>query len=173
MAERLHENLSLWYLDFNQQCSTQTYFNYTRKFCITMRGQTLSKRLQFALKHANWFILWWNAEYASPDPLLLHAKSLLSCPTLCSPVDCSLPGSSVHGILQARILQCAAVPSSGGSSQPRDGTHVSYVSCTGRQVRFFTTSATWEALLTLSVTYSSSVPRIRTLRKALKSSFTN
>ena len=49
-----------------------------------------------------------------------HAKSLQSCPTLCDPMDCSLPGSSVHGILQARILEWVAMPSSRGSSQPRD-----------------------------------------------------
>ena len=42
-------------------------------------------------------------------------------------MDCSLPGSSVHGILQARILEWVATPSSKGSSWPRDGTHVSYV----------------------------------------------
>ena len=42
------------------------------------------------------------------------------------------PGSSVHGILQVRILEWVAMPSSRGSSQPRDGTHVSYISCTGR-----------------------------------------
>ena len=41
-------------------------------------------------------------------------------PTLCDPVDCSLPGSSVHGILQARILEWAAIPFSRGSFQPRD-----------------------------------------------------
>ena len=39
-----------------------------------------------------------------------------SCPTLCDPVDCSSPGSSVHGILQARILEWVAIPSSRGSS---------------------------------------------------------
>ena len=44
------------------------------------------------------------------------------CPTLCHPLDCSLPGSSVHGILQARILEWVAMPSSGGSSQRRDQT---------------------------------------------------
>ena len=44
----------------------------------------------------------------------------LSCPTLCNPMNCSTPGSSVHGILQARILQWVAMPSSRGSSQPRD-----------------------------------------------------
>ena len=47
------------------------------------------------------------------------------CPTLCDPVDCSLPGSSIHGILQARILEWVAIPFSRGSSQLRDRTHVS------------------------------------------------
>ena len=55
----------------------------------------------------------------------MHTKSLQSCPTLCDPMDCSPPGSSVHGILQARILEYVTMPSSGGSSQPRDPTHVS------------------------------------------------
>ena len=49
------------------------------------------------------------------------------CPTLCDPVDCSLPDSSVHGILQARILEWVAMPSSRGSSWPRDWTWVSYI----------------------------------------------
>ena len=48
-------------------------------------------------------------------------------PTLCSPVDCSPPGSSVHGILQARTLEWVPVPFSMGSSQPRDQTHVSCI----------------------------------------------
>ena len=48
------------------------------------------------------------------------AKSLQSYPTLCDPMDCSPPGSSVHGILQARILEWVAMSSSRGSSQPRD-----------------------------------------------------
>ena len=43
-----------------------------------------------------------------------------SCPTLCDPMNCSLPGSSVRGILQARILEWVAMLSSRGSSQPRD-----------------------------------------------------
>ena len=41
------------------------------------------------------------------------------CPTLCDPMDCSPPGSSVHGILQERILEWVAMPSSRGSSHPR------------------------------------------------------
>ena len=66
----------------------------------------------------------------------VRAKSLQSCLTLCDPVDCSLPGSSVHGILQARVLKWIAMPSSKGSSQTRDQTDISYVSCIGRQVLF-------------------------------------
>ena len=50
-----------------------------------------------------------------------------SCPTLCNPVDWSLPGSSVHRILQARILEWAAIFSSRGSSQARDRTQVSCI----------------------------------------------
>ena len=50
-----------------------------------------------------------------------------SCPTLCDPVDCSLPGSSVHGILQARILEWVAISFSRGSSRPRDRTRVSLI----------------------------------------------
>ena len=62
------------------------------------------------------------------------AKSLQSCLTLCDPMDCSLPGFTIHGILQARILEWVAMPSSRGSSPLRDGTQVSYVSYIGRQV---------------------------------------
>ena len=52
------------------------------------------------------------------------------------PTDCSLSGSSVHGILQARMLEWVAIPFSRGSSRPRDQTHISYVSCIGKQVLY-------------------------------------
>ena len=64
----------------------------------------------------------------------VHAKSLHLCPTLCHPMDCSLPGVSFHGIIQARILEWVARTSSRESSPPRDQTHVSYVSCIGMWV---------------------------------------
>ena len=57
-------------------------------------------------------------------PMLLLLLAAQSCPTLCSPRDCRPPGSSVHGILQARILEWVAIPFSRGSSQSRDGTWV-------------------------------------------------
>lgn len=74
---------------------------------------------------------------------VLHAKSLQSRPTLCDPTDCRPPSSSVHEILQARILHWIVTPSSRRSSQPRDRTCDSYISYIGRRV--FTTSTTWDA----------------------------
>ena len=53
------------------------------------------------------------------------------CPTVCNTTDCSPPGSCAHEISKARILEWVAISSSRGSSQPRDGTQVSCVSCTG------------------------------------------
>ena len=57
--------------------------------------------------------------------LLVCAKSLLSCTILCDPMDFSPPGSSVHGILQATILEWVAIPSSRGFFWPRDWTEFS------------------------------------------------
>ena len=67
----------------------------------------------------------------------MHAKSLQSCLTLCDPMDCSPPVPSVHGILQARILEWVAMASFRGYFQPRDWTHISCVSCIAGG--FFTT----------------------------------
>ena len=50
-----------------------------------------------------------------------------SSPTLRDPMDCSLPGSSIHGVLQARVLEWAAIAFSRGSSRPRDRTQVSHI----------------------------------------------
>ena len=62
--------------------------------------------------------------------------SAQSCPTLFDPMDCSLPGSSVHGIFQARILEWVAISFSRGFSQPRDQTFISCVSRIGRQILY-------------------------------------
>ena len=59
----------------------------------------------------------------------------------CDPRDCSLPGSSVHGIFQGRILECVAISSSKESCQPRDQTQVSCISCIAD--RFFTAEPLW------------------------------
>ena len=73
---------------------------------------------------------------------VLRAKSLQSCPILCNPMDCSPPGSSVHWMFQARILEWDAMSSpSRGSSQPGiEPTSLLSLASVGR---FFTTHATW------------------------------
>ena len=83
-------------------------------------------------------VLWWFLELKKvPFPcyvniLSLHgaAKLLQLCPILCNPMDCSPSGSSVHGMLQARILEWVVMPSSRGSSC------ISCTSCIGRQVLY-------------------------------------
>ena len=67
-------------------------------------------------------------------------RESVSCSVVSDPMDCSLPGSSVHGILQARILEVVASPFSRGFSQPRDRT---WVSCIAG--RFFTSWVTRKA----------------------------
>ena len=94
-----------------------------------------------------WTVCWkWS-------PCSGHAKLLQLCLTLCDPMDCNLPGSTVHGILQARILVWVAISFSRGSSQPRGWTQVSHIAG-----RFFTLWATREApyfhLNTLILFYS-------------------
>ena len=71
-----------------------------------------------------------------------HAQS---CLTLCNAMDCSLLSSSVHEILQARIVEKVAISTSRGSSQTRDQTHISYVSCIGMQILYH--CITWESLI--------------------------
>ena len=75
-----------------------------------------------------------NGYYKHTARVCVCACSVMS--DSCDLIDCGLPGSSVHGIIQARMLECIAISFSRGSSWPRDWTHVSYVSCTGRQVLY-------------------------------------
>ena len=91
-----------------------------------------------------------NTQCSPIEPLWFSQTDLLTvfwrrsevaqlCLTLCDPTDCNLPGSSIHGIFQARILEWVAISFSGGSSQPRDRT---WVSCTSGKL--FTIWATKE-----------------------------
>ena len=76
------------------------------------------------LKSVKPFSVW-----SREEPVFL--SSVCVCSVICnlrSPMDCSPPGSSAHGIFQARILEWVAISSSMGSSQPGDGTHGSYIS---------------------------------------------
>ena len=97
----------------------------------------------------------------------MRAKSRQSCPTLCEPIDCSLPGSSVHEILQARILGWVAMPFSRGSSWLRDQTHVA---CICRWVLYHWTSLvaqTVKRLSTMQETWVRSLGREDPLEKEM------
>ena len=81
--------------------------------------------------------------HSSPTSLFLNEVTH-SCPTLCNFMDCSLPGSSIHRIFQARILEWVAISFSRGSSWPRDQTRVPRtadrlypLNCQGRQTQIF------------------------------------
>ena len=75
--------------------------------------------------------------------LIMHVLVAQSCPTLCEPMDCSKPGSSVEGISQARIFEWIAISFFRGSSKPWDRTQVSHT-----PGRFFTIWVTREVTLT-------------------------
>ena len=81
--------------------------------------------------------------WAEPSESFCMDLCALSCVWLfCDPMDCSPPGFSVTGIFQARILEWFAISYSRGSSQPRDRTWISLVSCIGRWILYH--CATWE-----------------------------
>ena len=87
---------------------------------------------------------WKKIPYLWKSSACMHAKSLQLCLTLCDPMDCSLPGFSVYGILQARIMEWVAISFSRGSSRPRDHTllinYILWKSCLGIQ---FLVLSTW------------------------------
>ena len=70
-------------------------------------------------------------------PEVKWSKVAQLCPTLCDPMDCSLPGFSIYGILQARVLEWVAISFSRGSSRPRDWTRVSRI--VGRRCNLWAT----------------------------------
>ena len=80
---------------------------------------------------------WFKGNLIHSNTQQLKGVGVPGCVQLCDSRDRSPPSTSVHGTLQARILDWAAISSSRGSSWPRDWTQVSRVSCIGRQIFFF------------------------------------
>ena len=98
-----------------------------------------------------WKCLWWNG---------VCVVCAQTCPVLCDHMDCSPSGSSVHGILQARILEWVAIPFFRGSSWPRDLSRVFHIAG-----RFFTIWATREVVKTINFiqSWSLSMPLFNVL----------
>ena len=103
-------------------------------------------------------LLWANAADDLKLKPILICVCISSCSVLfethCDPMNCSPPGSFVHGIFQARIVGWVAITYSKRSSQPRDQTHVSCTSCNGRWILYCCT--TWESPILI---YHSENPR--------------
>ena len=95
------------------------------------------------LVNSGWFAIFYFSVVTSLNTCV-HVQLLQSCPSLCDPLDCNPPGFSVHGILQARILEWVVMPSSRRSSQPRDITQMSFIAG-----RFFIRKATYNKLVTI------------------------
>ena len=121
--------LNLLYLFYNIKCIC----------CISPKNKTRRSEVKESTvqwtrgrggkQHSCWFM--------QLLPSSQVAKSLQLCLTPCDPMDCSLPGPSVHRIFQARILEWwVAISYSMGSSQPRDQTGVCCISYTGRQILY-------------------------------------
>ena len=112
----------------------------TEKFILVLGHVQKKPQMDPKVKHAQW-----NRQSCRVKTTYVQKKEsksgvAQSCPTLCDPMDYSWPGSSVHGIFQARVLEWGAIAFSRGSSRPSDWTQVSHV--VGRR---FTVWATREA----------------------------
>ena len=78
-------------------------------------------------KAKSWNLVWVVLIYSPNKSIESESEVAQMCPTLCDPMDCSLPGSSLNRILQARVLEWVAISFSRGSCQPRDQTRVSRI----------------------------------------------
>ena len=109
-------------------------------FCIYV-----SLEYNCAHKHEYTSILHMYIMYDWVNKPLKESEVAQSCPTCCDPMDCSLPGFSVHGILQARVLEWVTISFFRGSSQTRDQTRVSHIG--GRRFNLWATKeATKQAI---------------------------
>ena len=126
-----------WIDELNQYSVCWQPWKYIQYFCRKYIFYLHSKQIH--IQNRTWSVHTWkissfvDASYNEKMKVLVTQ----SCPTLCDPTESSLPGSSVHGIFQLRILEWVAIPFSRGSSWPRDRTRVSCIAG-----RFFTVWAT-------------------------------
>ena len=109
------------------------YFLFIFLVKYNLYGQTFFLvLLKISLLDAKYITFTW----VLSSQIYVYAQLLQVCLTLCNTIDCSPPGSSVHGISQAKILEWVVTPSSRGSTQLRERIHVSCISCLAG--RFFT-----------------------------------
>ena len=138
---------NFWYYVMRLYILFKSVFSKSPWSCCAAGGRS---RSSFAATTWGWrsrLPIWWPLDPGKTEvpahylvlSLCVHAQL---CPTLGDAMYCNPPDSSVHGIFQARILECVAISSSKGSSKHRDQAHISCISCIAD--RFFIPSVTWE-----------------------------
>ena len=116
-------------------------------FCDSNFGSLKKKKKKAGWEGFSYLTFWIKQTIEAVWRLYMSAQLLKLCLTLCDPMDCSLPGSSVHGIIQARILERFAMPFSWGSSHPRQQTSITFISCVGRWVLYHSLPQMWTSIL--------------------------
>ena len=114
-------------LHFPTDSDAEHLFRYFLVICIYLLREISSQVLPPLFNQV--IFCHWVAEVAYIFWMCVRAKSLQLCLTLWDPIDCSLPGSSAHGILHERKLEWVVVPSSRGSSWHKHWTRSPYISC--------------------------------------------
>ena len=116
-----------------ENCCLEQFWSKVQA-CLSWIQYLVSKELYLRQRIKDYSLLWDKEEVPGWCQWNSYKVRMSACsvtqlyPPLCNPVDCSPPGSSVHGILQARILEWVAISSSRRASRPKDWTHVSCVS---------------------------------------------
>ena len=128
------------FLDIWVALSTTKYWVYPPSPILTGQISPWCRDTSKVYYEGYWFIFFhmWHQIFCAPlltDPWKdCNTMCAQSCLTLWNHMDCSLPGSSVHRIFQARILEWVVISSSRGSSWPRDWIHIFCFSCISRQI---------------------------------------
>ena len=98
-------------------------FRFLSVACMIPKALAPGCSSHHVIPHSFWLSIFpWNIKLKK-----VKTEVTQSCPTLCNPMDCSLPGSSLHGILQARVLEWVDISFSRGSSRSKDQTQVSHI----------------------------------------------
>ena len=146
MANKNVKRFSASLIIRKMQIKTTMKYHFTLVTVAIIKKFTNNKCWKGCKKGELSYTIGGNVNWYSHIENSIQCTGALSCPTPCDPMDYSLPGSSVHGIFQERILEWVAI-SSLGSSWPKDRTCVSWASCIGRWILYH--SATWESQRTV------------------------
>ena len=133
----VYENSSYWASSPNLGILSHLYFSLFSE-CVVFSHRFLINIfiMTSAIQHIFPNVYWMCTGYLCTTVCVCVCVCVLSYLTVYSPIDCSPPGFSVHGIFQARILEYVAISYSRGSSRPRDWIHITCISCIGRRTLY-------------------------------------